>query len=105
MEWIKVSMGTNPLYKQARLALEPHEAKVLASALEQPLKDAQSELYDLKVLRDRGEETTRQQDYRYLILEGIIDILGQFIPMANEVDRGNTYSCSFIDTDTNRTPR
>ena len=80
-------MGTNPIYKQPRLVLEPHEAKVLASAFEQPLKDAQSELHDLKVLRGRGEETTRQQDYRYLILEEIIDIVGQFIPMANEMDK------------------
>lgn len=87
MEWIKVPMGTNPLYKQPRLALEPHEAKVLASAFEQPLKDAQAELHDLKVLRDRGEETTRQQDYRYLILEEIIDFVGEFIPMANEIDK------------------
>ena len=79
MEWIKVSMGTNPLYKQARLALEPHEAKVLASAFEQPLKDFQAELYDLKAVRDRGEETTRQQDYRYLILEEIISIASEFI--------------------------
>lgn len=87
MEWIKLPMGTNPIYKQPRLVLEPHEAKVLASAFEQPLKDAQSEPHDLKVLRDRGEETTRQQDYRYLILEEIIDIVGQFIPMANEMDK------------------
>ena len=87
MEWIKLPMGTNPLYKQPRLALEPHEAKVLASAFEQPLKDAQVELSGLKVLRDMGVETTRQQDYRYLILEEIIDIVGQFIPMANEIDK------------------
>lgn len=87
MEWIKVPMGTDPLYKQARLALEPHEAKVLASAFEQPLKDFQSELSDLKAVRDRGDETTRQQDYRQLILEEIIDIVGQFIPMANEMDK------------------
>lgn len=79
MEWIKVSMGTNPLYKQARLALEPHEAKVLASAFEQPLKDFQAELYDLKAVRDRGDETTRQQDYRQLILEEIISIASEFI--------------------------
>lgn len=80
-------MGTNPLYKQPRLVLEPYEAKVLASAFEQPLKDAQAELSGLKVLRDMGEETTRQQDYRYLILEEIIDIVGEFIPMANEIDK------------------
>ena len=79
MEWIKVPMGTNPLYKQARLALEPHEAKVLASAFEQPLKDFQAELYDLKAVRDRGDETTRQQDYRQLILEEIISIASEFI--------------------------
>lgn len=79
MEWIKVSMGTNPLYKQARLALEPHEAKVLASAFEQPLKDFQAELYGLKAVRDRGDETTRQQDYRQLILEEIISIASEFI--------------------------
>lgn len=87
MEWIKVPMGTNPLYKQARLALEPHEAKVLASAFEQPLKDFQAELYDLKAVRDRGDETTREQDCRQLLLEEIIDIVGQFIPMANEMDK------------------
>lgn len=79
MEWIKVPMGTNPLYKQARLALEPHEAKVLASAFEQPLKDFQAELSDLKAVRDRGDETTRQQDYRQLILEEIISIASEFI--------------------------
>ncbi len=79
MEWIKVSMGTNPLYKQARLALEPHEAKVLASAFEQPLKDFQAELYDLAAVRDRGDETTREQDYRQLILEEIISIASEFI--------------------------
>lgn len=79
MEWIKVPMGTNPLYKQARLALEPHEAKVLASAFEQPLKDFQAELYDLKAVRDRGDETTRQQDYRQLLLEEIISIASEFI--------------------------
>lgn len=72
-------MGTNPLYKQARLALEPHEAKVLASAFEQPLKDFQAELYDLKAVRDRGDETTRQQDYRQLLLEEIISIASEFI--------------------------
>ena len=72
-------MGTNPLYKQARLALEPHEAKVLASAFEQPLKDFQAELYDLAAVRDRGDETTREQDYRQLILEEIISIASEFI--------------------------
>ena len=72
-------MGTNPLYKQARLALEPHEAKVLASAFEQPLKDFQAELYDLKAVRDRGDETTREQDYRQLLLEEIISIASEFI--------------------------
>ena len=87
MEWIKVSMGTNPLYKQARLALEPHEAKVLASAFEQPLKDFQAELYDLAAVRDRGDETTREQDYRQLLLEEIISIVERFIPMANEMDK------------------
>lgn len=79
MEWIKVPMGTNPLYKQARLALEPHEAKVLASAFEQPLKDFQAEHYDLKAVRDRGDETTREQDYRQLLLEEIISIASEFI--------------------------
>ena len=79
MEWIKVPMGTNPLYKQARLALEPHEAKVLASAFEQPLKDFQAELYDLEAVRDRGDETTREQDYRQLLLEEIISIASEFI--------------------------
>ena len=79
MEWIKVPMGTNPLYKQARLALEPHEAKVLASAFEQPLKDFKAELYDLKAVRDRGDETTREQDYRQLLLEEIISIASEFI--------------------------
>lgn len=79
MEWIKVPTGTNPLYKQARLALEPHEAKVLASAFEQPLKDFQAELCDLKAVRDRGDETTREQDYRQLILEEIISIASEFI--------------------------
>ena len=87
MEWIKLPMGINPLYKQPRLVLEPHEAKVLASAFEQPLKDAQAELSGLKTLRDMGEETTRQQDYRYLILEEIISIVERFIPMANEMDK------------------
>lgn len=72
-------MGTNPLYKQARLALEPHEAKVLASAFEQPLKDFQAEHYDLKAVRDRGDETTREQDYRQLLLEEIISIASEFI--------------------------
>ena len=72
-------MGTNPLYKQARLALEPHEAKVLASAFEQPLKDFQAELYDLEAVRDRGDETTREQDYRQLLLEEIISIASEFI--------------------------
>lgn len=72
-------MGTNPLYKQARLALEPHEAKVLASAFEQPLKDFKAELYDLKAVRDRGDETTREQDYRQLLLEEIISIASEFI--------------------------
>lgn len=86
MEWIKVSMGTNPLYKQPMLALEPHETKVLASALEEPLKGAQARLSDLKVLRDRGEET-RVQDYHYLLLEELIDFVGQFILMANEMDK------------------
>lgn len=79
MEWIKLPMGINPLYKQPRLALEPHEAKVLASAFEQPLKDFQAELYDLKAVRDRGDETTRQQDYRQLLLEEIISIASEFI--------------------------
>lgn len=87
MEWIKVPMGTNPLYKQARLALEPHEAKVLASAFEQPLKDFQAEHYDLKAVRDRGDETTREQDYRQLLLEEIIDFVGEFIKVVgDEVD-------------------
>lgn len=72
-------MGTNPLYKQARLALEPHEAKVLASAFEQPLKDFQAELNDLKAVRARGDETTREQDYRQLLLEEIISIASEFI--------------------------
>ena len=79
MEWIKLPMGTNPLYKQPRLALEPHEAKVLAEAFEQPLKDFQTELYDLKAVRDRGDETTREQDYRQLLLEEIISIASEFI--------------------------
>ena len=79
MEWIKVQMGTNPLYKQERLALEPHEAKVLASAFEQPLKDFQAEHYDLKAVRARGDETTREQDYRQLLLEEIISIASEFI--------------------------
>ena len=87
MEWIKLPMGTNPLYKQPRLALEPHEAKVLASAFEQPLKDFQAELCDLKAVRDRGDETTREQDYCQLLLEEIIDIVGEFIKVVgNEVD-------------------
>lgn len=84
MEWIKVPMGTNPLYKQARLALEPHEAKVLTSAFEQPLKDFQAELDDLKAVRDRGDETTRQQDYRQLILEEIISIASEFINITEQ---------------------
>lgn len=87
MEWIKVPMGTNPLYKQARLALEPHEAKVLASAFEQPLKDFKAELYDLEAVRARGDETTREQDYRQLLLEEITDFVGEFIKVVgNEVD-------------------
>lgn len=54
MEWIKVPMGANPLYKQPRLALEPHEAKVLASAFEQPLKDYYAEFEALQTARDQG---------------------------------------------------
>lgn len=76
-------MGANPLYKQARLALEPHEAKVLASAFEQPLKDFQAELYDLEAVRDRGDETTREQDYRQLLLEEIISIASEFINITD----------------------
>ena len=86
MEWIKVSMGTNPLYKQPMLALEPHEAKVLASAIERPLNDYRAELAALDDLRGQGIETTRQQDYQHLLLEEIINIVGQFIPIANEMD-------------------
>lgn len=86
MEWIKVSMGTNPLCKQPMLALEPHEAKVLASAIERPLNDYRAELAALDDLRGQGIETTRQQDYQHLLLEEIINIVGQFIPIANEMD-------------------
>lgn len=39
MEWIKRQMGTNPLYSERMVALRPHEAKVIASAFEQPLND------------------------------------------------------------------
>ena len=87
MEWIKVSMGTNPLYKQPMLALEPHEAKVLASAIEQPLNDYRAELAALDDLLGQGIAPTRQQDYQRLLLEEIIDIAGQFIPIANEMDK------------------
>ena len=87
MEWIKVPMGTNPLYKQPRLALEPHEAKVLASAFEQPLKDYYKEFEALQTARDQGEDTTRQQDYRHLLLEEIIGFVSQFVELADEMDK------------------
>lgn len=86
MEWIKVPMGTNPLYKQARLALEPHEAKVLASAFEQPLKDYYAEFENLSKTREQYEDTTRQQDYRYLLLEEIIGFVSEFISLTDEMD-------------------
>lgn len=86
MEWIKVSTEENPSYTKRVLALEPHEAKVLASAFELPLKDYNAEFEDLSKTREQYEDTTRQQDYRYLLLEEIIGFVSEFISLTDEMD-------------------
>lgn len=79
MEWIKQKTGTNPLYSERMFALRPHEAKVMASAFEKPLKEFKAELCDLDTVIMRGEETSREQDYRHLLLEEAIDVISEFI--------------------------
>lgn len=79
MEWIKRQMGTNPLYSERMVALRPHEAKVIASAFEQPLNDYKEQLENIKTMRLQGEPTTRAQDYKQLLLEEIIDVVGEFV--------------------------
>lgn len=86
MEWIKVSTEENPSYTKKVLALEPHEAKVLASAFEQPLKDYYAEFENLSKTREQYEDTTRQQDYHYLLLEEIIGFVSEFISLTDEMD-------------------
>lgn len=73
MEWIKRQMGTNP-----------HEAKVIASAFEQPLNDYKEQLENLKTMRLQGEPTTRAQDYKQLLLEEIIDVVGEFVSLITD---------------------
>lgn len=79
MEWIEMPMGLNPNYTQPMLALRPHEAKVLVSALEQPLKDCEKELVEIKTLKMQDEPITCEQNYRQLLLEEILDIVGEFV--------------------------
>lgn len=84
MEWIKRQMGTNPLYSERMVALRPHEAKVIVSAFEQPLNDYKEQLETLKTMRLQGEPTTRAQDYQQLLLEEIIDVVGEFVSLITD---------------------
>ena len=85
MKWIKLPCEINPAYSKRVLALEPHEAEVLSSALEEPLKDYQKQFEELDALERSETPTTRQQDYQHLLLEEIIDMVSTFIEaVSNE---------------------
>ncbi len=85
MRWLRLPLGTNPEYKEQVFALDPHEAVVLAEALEQPLKAYQTQFEELNLKHHEGTPTTREEDYKRLLLEEIIDMASEFIAaVSNE---------------------
>ena len=85
MKWIKLPSAINPAYEKTALALEPHEADVLVTALEEPLKVYQAQFEELDAMQKSAAPTTRQQDYQHLLLEEVIDMVSSFIEaVSNE---------------------